>query len=201
MGMILALQAVSNQNIQKILESPILIWKLIAVDDPDIYQDVLEQRSKKGFFSRWFGKKASEDQIPAEDLELSEAEKQSEDLDKAWQGIHYCLNGTEFHAEPPMDFLTVGGKTAGDEDVGYGPARLIESGMVQAIHERLKTITTAELRKHYDPVEMEKLDIYPNIWVRDGDEGFDYIAEYFVKLKSFVETLAKADLGMAVYLC
>ena len=68
MGMILALHGVSDQNIRRILESPILIRKLIAVDDPDLYRDVLEQRSKMGFFSRLFGKKGSGDQLPVEDL-------------------------------------------------------------------------------------------------------------------------------------
>ena len=153
MGMILALHGVSDQNIRRILESPILIRKLIAVDDPDLYRDVLEQRSKMGFFSRLFGKKGSGDQQPVEDLGLAEGEKLSVDLDKAWHGIRYCLNKTEFYAEPPMDFLTVGGKTAGDEDVGYGPARLIESEMVKAIHERLKPITTERLQQKYDPID------------------------------------------------
>lgn len=37
MGMCLALHSVSDNNIKKILESPSLIWRLLAPDDPEIY--------------------------------------------------------------------------------------------------------------------------------------------------------------------
>ncbi|KJV06079.1 YfbM family protein, partial [Methylocucumis oryzae] len=116
-------------------------------------------------------------------------------------GIHYCLNKTSYKAEPPMDFITLGGQMAGKVEVGYGPARLIDSNTVKAIHERLAKLTVEDLRNNYDPRAMEKLNIYPKIWLRDSEEGFDYIAEYFNILKSFIAHCSQHQLGMVVYLC
>ena len=100
-----------------------------------------------------------------------------------------------------MDFITVGGQTAGVVDVGYGPARLFGSKTVKEIGGILSKVTTEHLRNNYNPTDMEKLDIYPNIWERDGEEGFEYIAGYFESLKLFVSNCSRHNLGMAVYLC
>jgi hypothetical protein len=48
---------------------------------------------------------------------------------------------------------------------------------------------------------MDKLDIYPNIWERDGEEGLEYITEYFEILKVFIADCARHNMGMAVYIC
>lgn len=200
MGMCLALHSVSDRNLEKILESPPLIWRLIAPDDPEIYLESANE-NKKGFLSSIFSKKNNESSQVIPDLEYIEGENVDDDLDKSWQGIHYCLNKTDYDAEPPMDFITVGGKTVGDVEVGYGPARLFDSKTVKEIDKRISNITTEQLRTNYNPSEMERLDIYPNIWERDGEEGFEYISEYFENLKSFVASCSKNNLGMAVYLC
>lgn len=200
MGMCLALHSVSDSNITKILESPPLIWRLIAPDDPEIYLESINE-GRKGFISKIFGKNKTNVPQDVPDLKYVEGENIDDDLDKSWQGIHYCLNKTDYEAEPPMDFITVGGETAGDVEVGYGPARLFYSKTVKEIEKRIANITTEQLYNNYNPSEMEKLDIYPNIWERDDDEGFEYIAEYFNNLKTFVSNCSKNNLGMAVYLC
>jgi len=200
MGMCLALHSVSDKNIKMILDSPPLIWRLIAPDDSEIYLESMNE-SKKGLFSKLFGKKSIGPSQPIPNLDFVEGENIDDDLDKSWQGIHYCLNKTDYEAEPPMDFITVGGQTAGNVEVGYGPARLIDSKTVKEIDERLSKVTIEQLRNNYNPSDMEKLDIYPNIWERDGEEGFEYIAEYFETLRTFVANFSKYKLGMAVYLC
>ncbi|ACL06748.1 Domain of unknown function DUF1877 [Desulfatibacillum aliphaticivorans] len=201
MGMCLALHSVSDRNIGRILESPPLIWRLIAPDDPDIYLEALRGQSKGSFLKRLLGKNESTSSEETSNLEFVEGENIDDDLDKSWQGIHYCLNKTAYDAEPPMDFITIGGVTAGNIEVGYGPARLIDSDTVKELEKRLKNISREQLHQNYDPSEMEKLDIYPNIWERDGEEGFEYIYEYFENLKSFIARCSKHNLGMALYLC
>lgn len=200
MGMCLALQSVSDNNIEKILESPPLIWRLIAPDDPEIYLESVD-KVKKGIFARLFGKKSVEPRQAIPNLEFVEGENIDGDLDKSWHGIHYCLNKTDYEAEAPMDFITVGGQTAGEIEVGYGPVRLFDSKTVKEIDGKLSKVTTEQLHNNYDPGDMERLDIYPNIWERDGDEGFEYISEYFESLKSFISNCSKQNLGMALYLC
>ncbi|UTW44658.1 YfbM family protein [bacterium SCSIO 12696] len=200
MGMCLALHSVSDKNIEKILNQPELIWQLIAPDDPEIYQDAIQQIQQPGFLARLFGKKPPAPVEPQQ-LNLAEGEGVEDDLDKSWHGIHFCLNKTDYDAQPPMDFITVGGLSAGDIDVGYGPARLFHHDTVKTIHQHLSEISTEGLQANYDPQKMDELDIYPNIWKRDSDEGFEYIADYFDNLKTFVEKCVKNKLGMAVYLC
>lgn len=200
MGMCFALHSVSDANIKKILESPPLIWRLIAPDAPEVYLDCVNE-SKQGLFSGLLGKKSIKPDQPVPNLTFVEGENIDADLDKSWQGIHYCFNKTSYKAEPPMDFITLGGQTAGKVEVGYGPARLIDSNIVKAIHERLAKLTVEDLHNNYDPSAMDKLAIYPNIWLREGEEGFDYIAHYFAILQSFIAHCSQHHLGMVVYLC
>ena len=68
------------------------------------------------------------------------------DLDKAWQGIHYCLNQTEYEAEPPLNFITTGGVEAGKIDIGYGPARLFKS---EEVHNIVKSRLTSHKKKSF----------------------------------------------------
>jgi hypothetical protein len=200
MGMGLALHSVSDQNIERILASPPLIWRLLARDDPEVYREFVGNQGR-GLFARLFGKGKPEPVPEVPDLELVEGENNEGDLDKSWHAIHYCLNKTNEAAEPPMDFIMDGGRTAGDIDVGFGPARLVDSGAVKEIDRRISGVTPEQLRERYDPAEMDRLEIYPGIWQRDGDEGFEYVAEYFESLKRFVDHCARHDLGMAVFLC
>lgn len=199
MGMCLALHSVSDNNIEKILQSPSLIWRLLAPDDPEIYIETVKENSG-GLLAKLFVKKNNDKDITVPDLNFVEGENIDDDLDKAWHGIHYCLNKTEYDAEPPMDFIIDGGEMAGDIEVGYGPARLIDSKTVKEINNHISKITHEQLHANYNPEEMEKLDIYPNIWVRDDEEGFEYIADYFNSLKTFIANCARHNLGMAVYL-
>lgn len=201
MGMCLAFRSVSDTNIDKICSSPPLIWRLIAPDEPEMYEECVADQNRSGIFSKIFGKKKGSVGEEMSTLELVEGEGLEDDIDKSWQGLHFCLNQTDYDAKPPMDFLTLGGLEAGDVEVGYGPARLFKSQTVKEIERQISGITREDLNRNYDPKKMEKLDIYPNIWVRDGDEGFDYIADYFDSLKSFVSHCSKYNLGMAIYLC
>ncbi|KJV05500.1 DUF1877 family protein, partial [Methylocucumis oryzae] len=145
MGMCFALHSVSDANIKKILESPPLIWRLLAPDNPEIYLESVNEAKKGFFFSSLFGYKKKEPDQPIPSLSFVEGENIDADLDKSWQGIHYCLNKTSYKAEPPMDFITLGGQMAGKVEVGYGPARLIDSNTVKAIHERLAKLTVEDL--------------------------------------------------------
>ena len=201
MGMCLGLHSVSDKNIERILASPPLIWRLLAADDPDIYLDEVKESMDVGFLSRIFSRKPDSGAGDVPDLEFVDGENVDDDLDKSWHGIHYCLNKTDYDAEPPMDFIIVGGKIVGDVDMGYGPARLLTSKEVKEIGEIISNISSEQLRENYNPSEMTRLDIYPAVWEEDGEDGFEYISEYFDNLKKFVASCSRHNLGMAVYLC
>ena len=78
MGMCLALHSVSDNNIEKILASPPLIWRLLAVDDPEIYIETVRENSG-GFLTKLFGKKKTEEEIQVPDLEFVEGENMDDE--------------------------------------------------------------------------------------------------------------------------
>lgn len=200
MGMCLALHSVSDKNIGRILEFPPLIWRLLAPESPELYEEAVNSAHNQGFWAKLFAKKSAE-KAPITDLEFIEGENIEEDLDKSWHGIHYCLNKTNYDATPPLDFITSGGEQAGEIDVGYGQARFFRSTTVKDIHRLINNITAEEIRASYNPSEMHKLDIYPDFWERDEETSFEYISENFELLKTFISSCVKHNLGMAVYLC
>src|SRR5262245_50107120 len=80
------------------------------------------------------------------------------DVDKAWHGIHFLLNGEAWEGEPPLNFI-VGGQEIGDVDVGYGPARGFSVDEVRAIATALGPITGETLRSRYNARELTKHEI------------------------------------------
>lgn len=117
------------------------------------------------------------------------------DIDKAWHGIHYLLTGS---GEPTRDIGSLaifGGREVGN-DLGYGPARLLSPAEVKEVARVLKELSLEKLSSRYDPKKMEKLQIYPDIWVRDGKDAFDYLAEYYRKLSVFYEKAAASGSAM-----
>ena len=196
MSMCLGICAIDDSSIEKLLRDPPLVWKVLAPDDPEMYGSSRGQSAS--WFSKFFGKAKSPTQQP-EEIAPPESET---DLDKAWHGIHYLLTKSAWEGEPPLNFLVLGGSPIGDIDVGYGPARAITSAGVQEIHAALSMISEDDLRSRFDPAEMTRLDVYPDIWDRDTaeDDTFGYCAEYFGTLKDFVASAADRNLGLLIYL-
>jgi hypothetical protein len=193
MGMYLALAAVDDVTIKTILADPPLVWKVIAPDDPDMYEAA---RSTGGgsWFSKMFGKKELHG-----DVEISRPVEEA-DLDKAWHAIHYLLTGTAWEGEPPLNFLLRGGSEIGDIDVGYGTARAVDASAVKEINAALAELSEETLKNRFIPAEMMELQIYPEIWDRNPEEEdlFGYCIENFSDLKGFVGRAAENGLGIVI---
>jgi len=201
MGMCLALCTLSDENIQKVLKHPPLIWKVIAPDDPEVYAEASREESD-GFFTKLFGLKRQLQTEEVPHLEFAEDEVSDTDLDKAWHGIHYLLTQSAWERDGPLAFLVSGGSQVGELDVGYGPARALTSEQVRAVDEALQPVDEGFLKGRFKPGEMMDLEIYPEIWDPDphADDAFRYCAEYFAELKSFVARAAQRKLGVVLYL-
>jgi hypothetical protein len=135
-------------------------------------------------------------------LALGDSEGISTDLDKAWHGIHYLLTKTADGGEPPWSFLLAGGRTVGDIDVGYGPARVFTSAETKLILDALVRLTDDELRSRFDPADMTSKGIYPDIWSPGAPEHetLGYLLEYFSVLRRFLREAAEAKVGIVVAL-
>jgi hypothetical protein len=199
-GMCLALCTLSDENVRRVLADPPLIWKVIAPDDPEAYENSRKE-NPPGFLRKLFriGKK---DEIQHTELSLADGEGADTDLDKAWHGIHYMLTQTAWEGDEPLNFLVSGGNSVGNVEVGYGPARVFSAQEVKAIGAALGPLSRDLLRARFNPQEMMTLEIYPEIWDRDpaDDDTFGYCAEYFESLKAFVEETTRRDMGLVVYL-
>ena len=118
------------------------------------------------------------------------------DLDKAWEAMDYLLSeGRRSSGEGR--FLTEGGVEVAQE-IGYGSPRVIRSADVKKIDAFLRGLTAESLREQYDPLAMDREKIYPQIWERDGDEGFDYIVSFFEPLRRFISDAAHRSVGIMI---
>jgi hypothetical protein len=198
--MCLALCTLSDENVRKVLADPPLIWKVIAPDDPEAYENSRKENSAS-LLSKLFGK-GKKDASPRVELSFAEGEIADTDLDKAWHGIHYMLTQTAWEGDEPLNFLVGGGSQVGNVEVGYGPARAFSADEVKAICAALGPLDSDFLRARFNPQEMMKLDIYPSIWDRDpaDDDTFGHCAEHFESLKAFIEQTATRNMGLVVYL-
>ena len=111
------------------------------------------------------------------------------EVDKAWHGIHYLLAGTAEGGPEPVSLAIFGGEEFGPE-VGYGPARFLTPSQVKAVSSALSALPALELAKRFNPTDMDKKDIYPTIWVRDGDDGLNYLLENYEPLVVFYREAA-----------
>ena len=66
-----------------------------------------------------------------------EGERIATDVDKAWHGIHYMLTEGDDDSRSPVSNAVLGGRPVG-EDLGYGPARILEPAEVKAIADALE---------------------------------------------------------------
>ena len=117
------------------------------------------------------------------------------DIDKAWHGIHYLLTGSAESNESLASKVIMGGEDIGP-DRGYGPAQLLKPDEVKDIARLLDATTPDALRKRFKPKEMTDAKVYPDIWVRDGDEALSYVLDYYKKLAAFYKRAAER--GQAV---
>ena len=117
------------------------------------------------------------------------------DVDKAWHGLHYLLNGTSEGGEPPLAWAIYGDEQLNDADIGMGGAGVLTPPQVREVAAALAALPPTELRRRYDPQRMAALKIYPDvIWVRDGQHALDYVMEHFEPLaKFYADTAARGD--------
>jgi len=204
--MILGLATLGDANISRVLADPPLVWRVIAPDNPEAYESARQSLAPPSFLARLFGrtpKAAPSDRGgTADPFVLAEAEGLSTDLDKAWHGIHYLLTGTAVEGRPPLDFLVSGGREVGTIDVGYGPARVLSAAEAQAAHEALARIGDDDLRARFNPADMTKKKIYPEIWDRDpkDDDTLGYLLEYTRILRDFLAQAVEHRQGLVVFL-
>lgn len=205
MGMVTAFAGVSDATIQRLLADPPLVWKVIAPENPEAYENARQleiDRAKPGFVSRLFGAKAPPP-APVAPLTLGDGEEYLTDIDKSWHGIHFLLTGTADEGNPPLNFLLAGGADVGDEDVGDGPARAYTAAQTREIASALASLSDDELTRRYAPDAMMAAEVYPEIWDRNPpkDDTLGYLMEYVKVIRETLAGVTARGHGVLVYLC
>jgi hypothetical protein len=185
MGICLAMVRLSDAAIDEICATPkkaLHFWM----------QDEAPEAEPVGWFGRLLGKKDS----GSPKCSVSREPEDETDLDKAWEAMDYLLSEGRRN-EGTARFLTEGGVEV-PEEIGYGPPRVIRSAEVKKIDAFLRGVKPESLRAHYVPQAMDREKIYPQIWARDGDEGFEYIFSFFEPLRSFISDAAQRGVGIMI---
>lgn len=200
MSMCLGLVALSDANIARVLEDPPLVWRVVAPDDPEPYEEARAEAATLPPSSRLSG--GTENADRPTDLELRPGEGFSTDLDKAWHGIHYLLTGTAWEGEHPRNFLVSGGTEVGSIDVGYGPARVLTAAETREALGAVTALSDDDLKARFDPKDMLAKQIYPEIWARrpEEDDTLGYLLEYAKTLRGFLSQAVEEGLGIVLYL-
>jgi len=125
------------------------------------------------------------------------------DLDKAWHALHYLLTGMPRDGEGPLAFLLKGGTPVGDEDLGYGPARVFRPQEVAAIADALASVSQRTLLPRFDLKKFERLEIYPGRWSEVSLRSEHDLGYYFGPLEDLKRVTRRAKnerLGMLVWI-
>ena len=105
------------------------------------------------------------------------------DIHKSWHGLHWLLCGEAWDGPEPLKHVVLGGEEIG-EDMGYGPARLVDAVTVRAVAEALAGIGHDTLEQRYDANAMAVAQIYSfdpddSDWRDDFLDAFDRVKQLF----------------------
>jgi hypothetical protein len=203
MGMYMLITAVSDATIARLHADPPLVWQLVTPDEPErVAAARAEARPRPGLFARLFGRTPAEPP-PLDPPPLTLAPGEGDlgplgDLEKSWHGVHYLLTGTAWEGEPPLNFLLGGGRAIQDIEVGEAPVLTHTSAETRAIAAALAALSDAELRARYNPAEMMRLEIYPEIWDRQSDDGREMLFDSVTGLRELLRVAVERGYGLMV---
>ncbi|MFZ6725519.1 YfbM family protein [Undibacterium sp. MH2W] len=156
-----------------------MIWMAVAVDAKQV------------------GEFTKNEELLAHTLLKAKGEK-AINLDKAWHGIHYLLNGTAWEVTSVAGQAILGGKEFGT-DMGYGPPRVLSTEEVKKLAKALSVVTSQQLSARYDPQVMEKMEIYPTIiWRREGTDALKWLLDDYAELSKFYRQAAEKEQAVII---
>lgn len=115
------------------------------------------------------------------------------DLDKSWHALHYCITGHVWAEAAPGNII-LGGQEFG-EDIGYGPPRLHDAGMVKAFDAFLSALPADRVVERADGERMIAIGIYgiPQPFSAEDQRWLkEDVGRAFKNLKAYVDRAATA---------
>ncbi|MGW6426624.1 YfbM family protein [Nocardia sp. NPDC055053] len=118
------------------------------------------------------------------DLETPDSEP-SGYLDKAWAGLKYLME----QADSGVDLFFTGRPLDSENHFAWSPEDVSYTAGI------LRDTPFGKLAAHYDPARMDAADVYPRIWVRDGDSGLHYLGHHYAELVRVFDYAARRGSG------
>jgi hypothetical protein len=105
------------------------------------------------------------------------------DIHKSWHGLHWLLCQSAWDGPEPLKHAVLGGHEIG-EDLGYGPARLVDAATVRAVAAALTGISHSTLQQRFNPKAMAAAEIYAfdpadADWRDDFLDAFERVKQFF----------------------
>ena len=123
-------------------------------------------------------------------------------IDKAWHAIHFTLTGEEWEVseDKPISQAVLGGEPVNDEDMGYGPMRLIPRELVSQIADALAEVDQAVFQSKFNLKDMMEKQIYPVMYNENEKQFFSYVWEMFVELKKFYKDASEKNHNVLTFI-
>ena len=121
------------------------------------------------------------------------------DIDKAWHGIHFLLNGSSFGRKEPYENVILGGTPIG-ADEGYGPARYLTAEQVNDVSAALAQLSSDELESRFDPAGLSAESVYPSNSDWNDEDDKEYVLSYYTAVADYYRSAASKGYGMLLYL-
>jgi hypothetical protein len=186
MSMIGCFYALKDEDLEAIIKEPRRLPSLWGMPEPT---------TSPSFLSRLFGAKPQ----PAQQEEWQPSEPPTAfDVDKAWQGIHFLLTGSDCEGDGPLAFIMHGGREVENQEI---PAHGFTSTEVKQIDAALRDIDPTALFQRADFAEFTKLQIYPDIWKSwPKEQSIAYVTDNFRGLKNFISDTAQSGRALIAYI-
>ena len=120
------------------------------------------------------------------------------DVDKSWQSIHFLLAGEPWGGESTEAQAVLGGVEFGP-DLGYGPARYHDPERVKQIWSSLSSISVEELTDRFDPLAMQRADIYA-FDPEYAEDELEMAQDYYEELRRFYSEAAEEDNAVLLFI-
>ena len=122
------------------------------------------------------------------------------DIDKAWDAIHFLLNGQKGEGSGPLHDAVLGGEVlAQDIFFAYGPVRCLTPSDVKKTVQALADVPADELLKRFDAELLNDKEIYPRAWT-GKKQDLEYIKNNYLRLVEFFGIAADRGEAMLLYI-
>lgn len=176
--MLCSFYRLNEQQSRSLLEAPETVNDLLGNSPPP---------QKSSFLSVIFGKPKRKD--PREGKRLDPVpDSEIFELNQAWHILHFLFSGSDAEGKWPSTFIMFGGQEIGP-DLGYGPARLLTTELLEDVASFLNAQSLQSLDTAYVARNIEQAKIYWQVSSAPADRQIqiEELWDIVVNMRSFIE--------------